>query len=80
MADPTTPLITDEQVADAIRVQLANRAAAGTTGVISVTIDGVATTYNEQAAREALEYWEKRAERAGGRRRRVYTVDLRGAF
>ncbi len=79
MADPAS-IITDDQVADSIRSQLATRAAGGQSGIVSVTIDGVTTQFDEAGAREALDYWEARAKRASGKRRRVRTMDLRGAY
>jgi len=79
MADPA-PVITDDQIADSIRTQLAARASDGATGIISVTIDGVTTQFSEPEARKALDYWEARAKRASGKRRRIYTMDLRGAY
>ncbi len=71
---------TDQEIADAIRTALAKRATSGATGAVTVTIDGISTTYDEAQARTALDYWERRAARSAGSRRRVSTIDLRNAW
>jgi len=75
MADtaPTPP--TDQQMADALRLALAKGGA-----VAEVTIDGVTTRYDRPAALRELQFWERRAARAAGRRPLAATLDLRRAF
>lgn len=68
-------MATAAEIADAIRNALAQRATDGATGVVSVQIDGIQTTFSEPQARQALEYWEKRAARA--RRPMIRGIDLR---
>lgn len=71
---------TDAEIADAIRTALARRALAGATGSVTVTFDGVTSTYDEAGARSALEYWERRAAKAAGTSRMVRTLGLRSAW
>ena len=73
-------MATAARIADDIRNALAARAAAGGTGSVTVSIDGMATTYDERQALEALAFWESRAARASGRRRTISTMDLRRTF
>jgi len=68
-------MATAAEIADAIRSAIAQRATDGAIGVVSVNIDGIQTTYSETQARQALEYWERRAARA--RRPKVRGIDLR---
>jgi hypothetical protein len=70
--------MTAQQIADAIRAALEARAAAGATGNVTVTFDGISHTYSEAEARGALEYWERRAAREAGTRPIACTLDLRG--
>lgn len=46
-------------------------------GVVSVTIDGISTTYSWAQAKDQLLFWERRAARLAGTRRFVNTIDLR---
>ena len=71
---------TDAEIAATIRAALAAHAAAGGTGVVSVTVDGTTTQYDAKAAREQLEFHEARAARADGTRPMIRTLDLRGAW
>jgi hypothetical protein len=73
-------MATAAETAAAIQAQLAARAAAGSTGAVSVTVDGVATTFDERQAREALAYWQRRAAEEAGGGRIARTLDLRGAW
>jgi hypothetical protein len=72
--------MTDAETAAAIRDALAARAAAGGTGVVSVTIDGTTTQFDPAAAQAELELFEARAAREAGIRPMVRTLDLRGAW
>ena len=63
------------QIAAAIEAEMATHPS----GIISVTIDGVATTYSWDQAVKALEFWEERAARAANKRRIFNYIDLRGA-
>jgi len=66
----------DAQIADAIRTALADRASAGGAGTVSVTIDGVTTQYDWEAAKNQLLFHERRAGRP--RRPIVSQMDLSG--
>ena len=72
--------MTAAQIADQIAAAIAARAQDGGAGQVTVTIDGVTTTYSEKDAQDALHFWERRAARESGRRRRVVPIDLRRAF
>jgi hypothetical protein len=63
---------------DALEAALATRATAGSAGTVSVTIDGVSTTFSIAAAIEELRFWESRLQTASRTRKMVRTIDLRG--
>ncbi len=67
-------MATASEIAIAIRTALANRASSGSAGIVSVTIDGISTTYNFDQAVKELQFWEKRAK---GKRRFSNSFDLR---
>jgi len=70
--------VTDQQIATAIKTAMAANAAAGSVGVVSVTIDGITTQFSWPQAQQQLEWWERRAARASGKRRLFSSMDLRG--
>lgn len=70
-------MATPSEIVTAIETALAQQAAAP--GVVSVSIDGVTTTYNWDTAVKMLTFWERRAAIAAGTKRLVNTIDLRGA-
>lgn len=68
-------MATPAEIVTAIETAMAQQATAP--GVVSVSIDGVSTTYNWDQAVKMLEFWERRASVAAGKRRLVSTLDLR---
>jgi hypothetical protein len=69
--------IIDQTLAANLETTLASQAAAGVAGVTSVSAGGVTTSFDPAEARNALSFFEARAARRSGRRRRVRTLDLR---
>jgi hypothetical protein len=61
---------------DALELALASRAGSAA-GTVSVTIDGVATTYSFDQAVAELAFWEGRLQKKAGTRKCVRTIDLR---
>ena len=70
--------MTDQDIVNQLVSSMANAAATGAAGVVSVSIDGVSTTYNWDQAQRMLEFWERRLARSSGKRRLFSTMDLRG--
>jgi len=70
-------MATPAEIVTAIETAMASRATSGAAGVVSVTIDGVSTSYSFDEAVKALQFWERRAAVAAGKRRLVNTLDLR---
>jgi hypothetical protein len=63
-----------QTMVDALLAGMANQSAPG---VVSVTIDGISTTYSWTQAKDQLQFWERRASKSAGKRRMVVTLDLR---
>jgi len=59
-------------IIDALEVGLAENPA----GPVSISIDGVSTTYNRPAAIQELEYWRKRYSLEQGTRSRVSRIKM----
>lgn len=64
-----------EKMITILETALANNA-----GVVSVSIDGTTVQYDRAQALEELQYWERRAGKAAGRRPKVSSINLGGAW
>lgn len=67
-------MATDAEMVEVLRNALATGA-----GVVSISVDGVTVSYSREQALRELQFWEKRAARASGRRPRIVSIDLSGA-
>lgn len=66
----------DWEIVAAIRNAMAVKAASGTAGVVSVTIDGISTTYSWDEAKRQLQFWERRANLASGKKKLFNVVNV----
>jgi hypothetical protein len=69
-------MATAAETAAAIRAALSDLAPSA--AVVSVSIDGITTSYSQGEARRALDYWERRAARESGARPISASIKLSG--